>query len=96
MSKNLTKESFREALLNNGVRNVVVISIADWRGGRQNKAVLNVEPVEVVVGLDAYDYIEFSGDATDVVSRRNKKFWDFTDGVEIPRSLQSLVEEALQ
>ena len=93
---NLTKKGFRESLLNSGIRSVVVVSIADWRGGRQNKAILDVEATEVLTHLDAYDYIEFVGDTTDVVSRRNRKFWDFTDGVEIPRTLQNLVEEALQ
>ena len=93
-----TKRDFIETLLRNGVKVVSVVSSPDYNGGRQNKVVF--ADIDPYTDLDNFEYLEYSGDVTDVVRKRNEIFLDhyeprYEEAYDVEVTLQKLVLEKL-
>jgi hypothetical protein len=93
----MNKKQFRQFLLNNKVKQVTIISVPDYRGGYKPQALINNPNYE----LEAFEYIEFEGDASKALSHHKDLFEEHTEvQYEAPKNyyhtLAELVIEALQ
>ena len=96
----MTKRQFIDLLSVKGVKSAIIVSYADWCGGRQNDVVLNTPIEDVRENLSDFAYIEWHGNATDVVRSRNRVFydtfeWAYQPRQEEPVTLQELVVNKL-
>lgn len=97
----MKKIDFVNLVLGASIESATIISCADWMGGRQMKVIFNLPLEEVEENLPNYDYIEWHGDATDVVRNRNKVFtntYDLFHGTlqEESVTLEELIIKALK
>jgi hypothetical protein len=93
-----TKKEFREFLLANKVKTITVLSYPDWNGGRQCGVLFNKTEEEVYDDLPDFTYVEWWGDATEVLRHRKMKFFDhfepFHEGAyDIEKTLEEMILE---
>ena len=78
-------------MLNNNVRNVIIVSIPDYNGGRYPTAIINKE-----YATEDFEYIEFRGDASEVLANRHKIFEEHREPFhETPRDYCQTLEELI-
>lgn len=58
----MNKKEFMDLLLCAAIQSVTIVSVPDYNGGRQMAVFFNEDEVK----LGDFEYIEFSGDATEV------------------------------
>lgn len=72
----MNKEQFAELLSENGIFDVTVIRTPDWSGGHGYRVELNRDPEEP---LGDFEYIEFFGNRSKAVSKRNMRFFGYKE-----------------
>lgn len=92
----MKKKDFMELLLCAAIQSVTIVSVPDYNGGRQMTVLFNEDEVE----LGDFEYVEFSGDATEVLRNRSKVFTEHFEpfhepSYDVEYTLQELVCEAL-
>lgn len=92
----MTKKDFISTLLGAAIAQVTIISTPDYKGGRELCVLFNEDEVE----LGDFEYIEFEGDATEVVRRRSMVFSEHYepfhfDPYDVEYTLEELVCRAL-
>ena len=92
----MNKKQFRQFLLNNKIKQVIIIRTPDWRGGYKPQAIINSHVI-----LENFEYVEFEGDASKALSHHSDLFKEHTEvQYEAPKdyyyTLAELVVEALQ
>jgi hypothetical protein len=74
--KTMSKKQFAELLCKNGIDSVTVIRTPDWSGGHGYRIMLNRDPEDT---LGDFEYVEFEGDRSKAVSKRNKRFFGYKE-----------------
>ena len=72
MKTTMNKEQFAELLAKNGINDVTIIRTPDWCGGHGYRIEINRDPEDP---LGDFEYIEFEGDRSKTVSKRNMRFF---------------------
>lgn len=95
----MEKKEFMEKLLSGGVTSVAIISYPDYNGGRECGVTFNTTLEDIK--LDDFEYIEYFGDATEVVRDRFKVFTDhfeprYESPIDIDHELWQLVYRGLR
>lgn len=91
----MTKNQFREFILNSNINSVIIISYPDYNGGRQLQVYINKD--EYDIELKDFEYIEYEGkDKNQIVKDRNHKFFEhfepqYEQAYDIEHSLQELL-----
>ena len=93
----MKKNEFISMLLSAAIAQVTIISIPDYNGGRELCVLFNKDEVE----LGDFEYIEFEGDATDVVRHRSMVFSEHFEpfheqAYDVDYTLEELVCRAIQ
>lgn len=70
----MTKNQFMEVILSNGVNYVAVVSFPDYKGGRIHAVTFSSD-----FELGDFEYIEWEGDATQLLKDRNMVFEDHVE-----------------
>lgn len=100
----MTKSEVRELILSDkrfGGKKFVVISYPDYNGGRtvgMSLMDMDEDPCET---LGDFQYLEWEGDATDLLRNLKKSFWNYQepryeDPVEWESSMYELFREMLE
>lgn len=69
--KKITKNFFRNYLVDNGITSAVLISSPDWNGGRDYKCILNGDAYELREGLREFEYVEEVFTSEYLIKHRN-------------------------
>lgn len=91
----MTKNQFREFILNRNISSVVVISCPDYNGGRQLKVYINKDKYDIE--LDDFEYVEYeANDKNTIVKDRKCKFSEkFESQYEYPYEIEYTLEKLL-
>ena len=97
----MEKKKFRELLLAKEIKSVIILSYPDWNGGRQCGIMFNTSLEEVRDDLSDYEYIEWWGDATEVLRHRKMVFYDHfepfhEEAYDVERTLEELILERFE
>jgi hypothetical protein len=71
--KNITKNDFRNYLVDNGITSAVLVSCPDWKGGRDYICFLNADEDEIRKGLRDFEYIEGVYSSEELIKYRNEE-----------------------
>lgn len=71
----MDKKNFIEVMLDCEITRVSVVSCPDYNGGRYHKVIFDKEIDPYNGDLGNLEYLEYEGDVTDVVRKRNKEFF---------------------
>jgi type 1 glutamine amidotransferase len=67
----ITKNNFRNYIVDNGITGAVIVSYPDWNGGRDYECIINADEDELREGLSDFEYIEGVYSSENLVKHRN-------------------------